>query len=172
MFYKHVCITFQPTLLHSTYCIRTHIKSSRKTKSCTQLPNDFREGYEWFDHSWGTWLFMKALNTSSSISDITTRPLIAFLRLSIEEWISFKSLLKRSTSCSKTVVSDGKRPLSSLWNVIIMFSKYSNGKKYLITVFDSRSFLLDLHFDQDTTTEYKKGRKWVCWWIFEVLKKV
>lgn len=73
--------------------ILTQMKSSRNTKSCTQLPRLFKDGYDFDDHICGTWLFMKALKTCSNASDITTKPLMAFLRLSIDEWINFNSLL-------------------------------------------------------------------------------
>lgn len=68
-----------------------------------------------------TWLLMRAIKTFSNSSDMTTKPLMARSKSSIDLCILIKSLLYLSISWRRTIVKDGSLPAESLYKNMIIF---------------------------------------------------
>ena len=63
-----------------------------------------REGYDLAAHIAGTFPTSMEVNTSSSSDDITTSPLIAFLRFTRLDLTTLMSRLNRISSCLQTII--------------------------------------------------------------------
>lgn len=67
-----------------------------------------------------TWLLMRAIKTFSNSSDMTTKPLMARSKFSIDLCILINSLLYLSTSWRRTIVRDGSLPAESLYKYFVI----------------------------------------------------
>lgn len=80
-------------------CLTQILKNSNLlTRSVIQVPSGFNEGYATFSQFAGTLLSKKESNIFSSVMDITTKPLIAFLSSARVFLIVLTNLLNCKTS--------------------------------------------------------------------------
>ena len=83
---------------------------TRKIKSETQDPRDFKEAKDAFSHTEGSWLLRNAVYMASKSLLITIIPLMAFLISLRVLFIVLRSLLNLTISCERQMANDVINP--------------------------------------------------------------